>query len=93
MSLDEIRVLLKFRDDPRSDCGDVNTLLDEHIDHVSRRVKELRVLEKQLKELRQRCKGGSDNDACGILTGLEEGAQDPLPSSKGHSHLRSVHTR
>ena len=29
MSLDEVRVLLRFRDDS-GDCGDVNALLDEH---------------------------------------------------------------
>lgn len=55
MSLDEVRVLLSFKDDPAANCGDVNHLLDEHIGHVSRRIKELRALEKQLKELRLRC--------------------------------------
>ena len=55
MSLDEVRVLLRFRDAPESDCGDVNALLDEHIGHVSRRIRELRSLERQLKALREQC--------------------------------------
>ena len=33
MTLDEIRVLLCFRDRPLESCKDVNTLLDAHIDH------------------------------------------------------------
>ena len=34
MTLDEIRVLLRFRDSPGEDCGVVNRLLDAHIGHV-----------------------------------------------------------
>ena len=52
MSLDEVRVLLRFLDQPAADCGEVNAVLDEHIEHVARRVRELKVLEKQLRELR-----------------------------------------
>lgn len=55
MSLDEVRVLLRFKDSPHENCGDVNTVIDEHIGHVSRRIKELRALEKELRGLRARC--------------------------------------
>ena len=33
MTLDEVRVLLRFKDQPLADCGEVNSLLDEHIGH------------------------------------------------------------
>src|SRR6266436_257726 len=46
MTLEEIRNLLKFRDAPDENCGEVNALLDEHIEHVSSRIKELRFLQK-----------------------------------------------
>jgi Cd(II)/Pb(II)-responsive transcriptional regulator len=91
MSLDEVRVLLRFRDAPSEDCGDVNTLLDEHIGHVSRRIKELRTLEKQLKELRQQCPAAQTADQCGILVGLSDGSRG-APSRKPSTHLRSVHS-
>ena len=94
MSLDEVRVLLRFKDEPSGDCGDVNALLDEHIGHVSRRIKELRSLERELKELRLRCGAARAADKCGILAGLAEAAQDPAAATaatKEHSHLRSVH--
>jgi DNA-binding transcriptional MerR regulator len=38
MTLDEIRALLRFKDAPAADCGDVNSLLDEHIGHVAHRI-------------------------------------------------------
>jgi len=91
MSLEEVRVLLKVKDAPGDDCGDVNTLLDEHIGHVSQRIKELRALEKQLKELRQRCGATRGVEQCGILAGLSEAAQEPTPATKDDNHLRSVH--
>ena len=45
MTLDEVRVLLRFKDQPLADCGEVNSLLDEHIGHVAERIKALRALE------------------------------------------------
>ncbi|MFG6464044.1 Cd(II)/Pb(II)-responsive transcriptional regulator [Roseateles sp. DXS20W] len=91
MSLDEVRALLRFKDAPGEDCGDVNALLDEHIGHVSKRIKELRLLEKQLKELRQRCSDVRKADQCGILAGLEEASQEPPSAELPSPHLRAVH--
>lgn len=93
MSLDEVRALLKVRDDPSADCGDVNSLLDEHIRHVTTRIKELRQLEKQLKELRQRCCSPQSANHCGILAGLTEASQDPASPPPEAQHLRRVHGR
>jgi Cd(II)/Pb(II)-responsive transcriptional regulator len=91
MSLDEVRVLLRVKDDPGAECGDVNTLLDAHIGHVSRRIKELRALEKQLKALRQCCAAARSAAQCGILAGLSAAAQEPGAAANERRHLRSVH--
>lgn len=91
MSLGEVWVLLRFMDAPEEGCGEVNQVLDEHIGHVSRRIKELRLLEKQLKELRQRCGDERTADQCGILAGLSEAAQEPAAPAAGRNHLPSVH--
>ncbi|MDP1656531.1 MAG: Cd(II)/Pb(II)-responsive transcriptional regulator [Hylemonella sp.] len=77
MTLDEIRRLLHFKDVPEENCGDVNTLLDVHINHVAERIRELRVLEKQLKSLRDRCGEAQVAAQCGILSELSR----PLPES------------
>lgn len=93
MSLDEIRALLQFRDSPGEDCTEVNALIDEHIGHVSRRIGELRALERELKALRRRCVEVRGADQCGILSGLAEGAREPVRKARESSHLRSVHGR
>ncbi|HJV05922.1 MAG TPA: Cd(II)/Pb(II)-responsive transcriptional regulator [Chromobacteriaceae bacterium] len=93
MSLDEVRVLLKFRDTPKDSCDDVNRLLDEHIGHVSRRIRELRLLEKELKALRQRCSEARSADQCGILTELSQASRESTgKTTKTASHLRSIHS-
>lgn len=91
MSLDEVRVLLHFRDAPADDCADVNALLDEHIGHVVTRIDELRQLQTQLEELRRRCVRIQDTDQCGILTGLSRAAREELPGPRQPSHLRPLH--
>lgn len=88
MSLDEVRVLLRFKDLPHENCADVNAVLDEHIGHVSRRIRELRALEKELKELRSRCGEIREAQACGILEGLSRASSTP---KKTRGHLKGVH--
>lgn len=90
MTLDEIRVLLHYKDAPQDDCGAVNALLDEHIGHVATRIRELRELEKQLKTLRQQCGEARSGAECGILNGLSDAAC--LPAG-GTSHVAGVHAR
>jgi uncharacterized protein YunC (DUF1805 family) len=48
MTLDEIRLLLTFKDSPDSGCAEVNALLDEHIGHVAARIRGLRRLEREV---------------------------------------------
>ncbi|MCU0920314.1 MAG: Cd(II)/Pb(II)-responsive transcriptional regulator [Burkholderiaceae bacterium] len=87
MTLDEIRVLLRFKDEPQAECGEVNALLDEHIGHVATRVRELRQLEKQLKALREQCASVRASGQCGILKGLTQSASTKGERSSG-THLR-----
>ena len=83
MALDEIRVLLAFKDAPSAHCGDVNTVLDEHIGHVTSRVQELRVLERQLRELRSQCHSIESGADCGILKHLSCGGLEAAIPSTG----------
>lgn len=92
MTLDEIRVLLRFRDAPHEDCGDVNALLDEHIGHVSARIRELRQLERELKALRERCANPTDSAHCGILSGLQQAAAEPA-AAPARPHTAGAHGR
>jgi Cd(II)/Pb(II)-responsive transcriptional regulator len=85
MTLDEIRTLLDYRDMPNADCTGVNILLDKHIDHVASRIKELKALQAQLKELRNQCMTTSSTRQCGILQGLSNG-DNAEPKNPG-SHV------
>ncbi len=90
MALDEVRVLLRFKNAPQEDCGAVNVLLDEHIGHVSHRIRELRALEKQLRALRAECASPNAAKDCGILQGIDgaAGQQGPVPARR---HVRGAH--
>ena len=92
MTLDEIRVLLRFKDAPTENCREVNELLDEHIGHVAKRIRELRQLERQLKSLRETCLGGRDAEHCGILQELTESAKSPAMSLSRETHVHGVHS-
>ncbi len=97
MSLQEIRALLRFKDAPTTDCGDVNTLLDEHIGHVAHRIKELKALEAQLHGLRSKCRSIDSGADCGILKQLSSDALEATPLKRAgrgrHDHAGAVHSR
>ena len=92
MTLNEIRVLLRFKDAPDEDCTAVNALLDEHIAHVNTRLRELRALDNQLRALRDRCGVAKDAGSCGILHELSKPATTSSTGSASHvgqSHAAS----
>ncbi|MEJ5992387.1 Cd(II)/Pb(II)-responsive transcriptional regulator [Ramlibacter sp. PS3R-8] len=90
MTLGEIKTLLRFKDAPERNCEEVNELLDEHIEHVAARIKELRHLQTELKALREQCGAARDAAACGILKGLDKaslnGQARVSKSGRGHVH-------
>ncbi|ODU57077.1 MAG: Cd(II)/Pb(II)-responsive transcriptional regulator [Comamonadaceae bacterium SCN 68-20] len=89
MNLEEIHVLLRFKDAPAKNCAEVNDLLDEHIEHVAARMRELRKLAKELRTLRDLCAGARDAGHCGILNELSDTARAVAPRLT--SHLGQVH--
>lgn len=93
MTLDEIRVLLRFKDAPHEECGEVDRLLDAHIGHVAHRIRELKTLERDLKALRGLCGRAQAAKDCGILEGLTRTAK-ATPRAKAHSdtaHIAGAH--
>lgn len=91
MTLDEIRVLLRFKDAPNENCAQVNDLLDEHIGHVAHRIKALRALERQLKRLRDCCRESQQAGECGILTKLSSASQHTPTAPRHHGHVHGAH--
>ena len=70
MTLDEIRVLLRFKDAPGAPCTE-----------VAHRLRELRVLQKELRRLRKQCSSSQAAADCGILSGLEHAAGLPVAAA------------
>ena len=95
MTLDEIRVLLRFKDAPTEDCGAVNRLLDEHLGHVEARIHELGTLRRQLLNLREQCLDVTSAADCGILTGIARDAAaadaDVPQASNRLGHVHGTH--
>lgn len=89
MSLDETRILLKFRDMPEENCEEVNMLLDKHIGHVAERIAELKALKTELKQLRSCCHSSNATKNCGILQTLSN-ADGSMPKNLG-THRGGCH--
>ena len=86
MTLDEIRALLRFKDVPTENCGEVNMLVDEHIGHGAARISELRALETQLKTCVSGAARYGRRAHCGILKALSKtskGVRQPRQPAQG----------
>lgn len=70
MSLEDIRSLLNYKDNPAQDCDKVNELIDQHIDQVEENIKVQLALKQQLLSLRKQCSGSRTADSCGVLIEL-----------------------
>jgi len=70
MSQKEVDSLLRLMDQSSNDCDSVNTVLEQHIAHVDRRIEELRDLKIQLRELRKKCRSKTRIRDCQILKGI-----------------------
>lgn len=92
MTLEEIQRLLALRDLPHESCAGINSLVDEHIEHVQARIDSLMALRDQLSELRDRCHGPKEAEGCGIIRQLNvSGGVQPLPDD-GHTHVGKSHS-
>jgi hypothetical protein len=70
----------------------INDLVDEHIKHVTIRIKELKSLQKQLLDLRNSCAGVGTVEACGVLSGLSRASLvEPAIQALGEHHVNGPH--
>lgn len=89
MSLDEVRTLLGLDLRSKADCDAACVTLDAHLGHVRERLRELRLLEKDLVALRGSC-DGTDAE-CHIIEGLHARADaQPLSGGRGTPAMRHV---
>ena len=72
MGLPDVRVLRSFQQHPESACDGINQLIDQQIARIHHQVESLRLLEQQLRALRETCQANQTASACGILRNLEQ---------------------
>ena len=65
--LADITRLVSFMMQPSSDCGDINSLIDQQIAKGRARLASMQALENQLTTLRSRCDAEHSGLECGIL--------------------------
>lgn len=70
MSHEEVHKLLRLMEEADLNCGLVDAVLDDHIDHVDARIHELEQLKDQLATLRKKCRCQSKVRDCQIIHGL-----------------------
>lgn len=70
LTLDEIRELIKHQATPEEACGEINHIVDIHVQEVDARIAELTALRNQLISLRTRCNSSRAVKDCGILKAL-----------------------
>jgi DNA-binding transcriptional MerR regulator len=88
MTLNEVRSLLNLDLRKKRDCVTARQTLDEHIGHVGERLKELRVLETSLIDLRSRCNG--EDEHCKLIEALHQQADAPLIANQRRKHHTSL---
>lgn len=90
MTLEEVGALLRAMDAPQTGCQEVAALIDQHLDHVTARIRELTQLKARLKALRTQCDDDRDMAHCGILSSLAASASSPQALTD-HAHVPGVH--
>lgn len=91
MTHEGIRSLLAFRDAPEKQCDAVNALLDQHIGHVTQRIDELKLLARELKELRSECRAVRTARDCGIMRSLGRESRSARGPDERHGKLPRTH--
>ena len=70
-SLDDVRDLLSLTDSDEAPCDDVMALTKRRLEEVRKRLKELRHVERVLKESLENCCRGDSPDLCNLITSLK----------------------
>jgi Cd(II)/Pb(II)-responsive transcriptional regulator len=87
IGLADIRTLRRFQVDPSQPCDEVNQLIDCQIERIHEQIESMRVLEQQLRTLRDTCHAhDSSSSECGIMRNLEHAVDDEQCSCHADGH-------
>lgn len=69
--LNDIKRLIELKNKPEESCSSVNALIDQQLELVNQRMKELNALKKELKLMASSCGSDGTIEACGIIKSLD----------------------
>lgn len=69
--LTDIKRLIELKHKPEASCFSVNKLIDQQLELVNKRMKELKALKKELQQMASACGSVSTIEACGIIKSLD----------------------
>ena len=75
IGLPEVRTLRSFQVSPESACEEINQLIDKQIGRIHQQIETFRLLEQQLRALRDTCHANQKASECGIMRNLEKAAE------------------
>jgi len=70
-TLSDIESLLALRDDKRAPRQEVRRLIDERLQGIAEQIKDLKAVEKALRQWRCRCEQTDGTGRCGVIEGLK----------------------
>lgn len=71
IALSDIKRLIELKNRPEESCASVNALIDQQLELVNQRMRELKALKKDLQNMASSCASGSIIEACGIIKSLD----------------------
>ncbi|WP_322102859.1 Cd(II)/Pb(II)-responsive transcriptional regulator [Paraburkholderia sp. J41] len=92
IGLADIRMLRRFQADPSQPCGEINELIDNQIARIHQQIESMRVLEQQLRTLRDSCHTHHRSSAeCGIMKNLVQPVDDERCSCHADTPAQAAH--
>lgn len=70
--LEEIKELLILRPESNGRCGKVRKRAEQKLEEIQDRIKNLKVIEKNLKAMIKSCQGTSSDKSCSFIDGIEK---------------------
>ena len=75
IGLPDVRTLRSFQVSPESACEEINQLIDKQIGRIHQQIETFRLLEQQLRALRDTCHANQKASECGIMRNLAQAAE------------------
>ena len=75
VSINEIKILKSIAANPHSSCHDVNVIIDHNLKLIEQKIRELKNLRHQLRDLAQSCGHDDSSENCNIIKSLKRAAK------------------